>query len=154
MIAKKLLSSISVSWLLMTLFVDIKAVPTVFRNVSSRLEAGRVGMDIFSSFNKIELVFAFFILILFIRFIKIKKMWFVVIPLIILPIAYNFYLTPEISEISLKLGLALQEGLDPSKLEASHEVFHSLYTKLDGIKILLLFVLSLFSFINTEKTVI
>ena len=154
MIAKKLLSSISISWLLMTLFVDIKAVPTIFRNISSRLEAGRVGMEIFSSFNKVELIFAFLILMLFIRFIKIKKMLLVVVPLIILPIAYNFYLTPEITEISLKLGLALQEGLDPSKLEASHEVFHSLYTKLDGLKIFLLCGLSIFSFLNTEKSIV
>ena len=149
--AKKILASISLSWLLMTLFIDIKAVPTVFRNVSSRLEAGRVGMDIFSTFNYLEVVFACILLLLCLRFLSIKKMWLIVIPLFILPFSYAFYLTPEITDIALKIGLGVEEGFDVSKLEAQHEIFHSLYTKLDGFKIILLMVLVGFSFKNESE---
>ena len=46
------------AWFLMTLLVDIVAIPTVFKNISNLEEGGRIGMSIFGKFNCLEIFLA------------------------------------------------------------------------------------------------
>lgn len=132
-------------WLGLTCFLDFFAVPTVFRNVSSRQEAGTIGMILFLALNKMEILFS---LILgatawnFRNTIKWKKtFWASIGGLFVLTLVYTFHMSPMIIE-SNKQKYEVEEGSpEYQKLEATHLFYHNLFRKTDGTKILVLLVL-------------
>lgn len=128
-------------WFLMTIFVDIIAVPTVFRNVSNVHEAGKVGMTVFTSLNRMELIFAFIFIGAVIHFHKkLKSNFLLVLSLVLLfwSFSYNLYFTPKIIHYTQLIRSAVPG--DPMMIEYQngHHFFHTLYRYLDTTKLIML----------------
>lgn len=145
--SKKLYLSLLSLWLGLTCFVDFIAVPTVFRNVSSRAEAGDIGMIVFSLVNKVEFVCAIIVLIcayLFKDTVKKKVLLFTTLSsLVALTLVYNIHMTPQVRKQTLLMRDVSEESVTYIKAQETHEFYHSLYKKTDGVKILvILFLLS------------
>ncbi len=132
-------------WLGITVFVDFVAVPTLFSNVSSRYEAGRVGMILFTTFNKIEVTLSLLLLgfaFLFWERVLWKKTVFGLLGLlVILAMSYTFYLSPKIVELTEKMQTVVPESRAYQLWDKDHQFFHRTYIKLDSLKLLLLLVL-------------
>ena len=132
-------------WIGMTCLIDFVAVPAVFRNVSSRQEAGTLGMIIFNTFNYVEVVFAVLFAscaFLFKEKIKLKKTYgFLCTFLILLSLTYAFYMSPRITEVN-RAKWNLQEGTGEYQvLNQEHQFLHSTFRKTDSVKILILLFL-------------
>lgn len=144
-VAKKLIRFYTVpvllSWLIATLFLDIVAVPTVFKNITNILDAGKVGMTIFKTFNRLEIVFSLIFLIsgleLFITERK-KSYWIISIILVCWIFLYNFYLTPSIIYYTEKLHSGVQDINLMIEYQSKHALIHKIYRYLDSTKILIL----------------
>ena len=145
----KIVLMILFSWLLMTILVDIYVVPPVFRNISSRVEAGRLGGIIFQSFNIIEVIFSAIILILSLCLglrLKsgIRKKLILLFSLFLLGLSNLYFLkmTPEIIKLNTERHQALSQDLVTQLeiIEEKHQAVHHLYVKLDSAKMLLLLV--------------
>ncbi len=142
------------TWFIATIFVDIIAVPNVFRNVSSVVEAGKVGLAVFSNFNKFELFFGILACLgLYFETNMSKAVKAILIAFFIIwPLLYIFKMTPEISAAALQMNSVLKT--DPLYIgyKEHHSYYHSLYRTLDSIKILvLLFSLIYISIIKLKE---
>lgn len=139
-------------WFGATIAVDFFAVPAVFQNVSNLNEAAAVGMSVFARFNSLEFILSFMLVFLWplaqgFQF-KSKKQVFIFIfevALIALTASYLFYFTPEISKLSLAKANAFEES-ERNALEQSIATLHSLYIKLDSLKLIILLGLNYFIF--------
>ncbi len=132
------------SWLIATIFLDIVAVPTVFKNISNVLDAGKVGMTIFKTFNRIEVVFAVIFLFAGIEeFISERRKKYLVFSIILFfwILVYNFYLTPSIIFYTEKLHSGVQDINLMIEYQSKHALIHKAYRYLDSIKILVLVAL-------------
>lgn len=132
-------------WLGMTCLIDFVAVPAVFRNISSRQEAGTLGMIIFNSFNYAEVVFAIIFAGLTFTYrnkVKWKKTYMgISLFLFILSCLYAFYMSPRISEVN-KQKWALSENTEEYRvLDQEHQFLHKTFRKTDSVKILILLFL-------------
>jgi hypothetical protein len=132
-----------VAWFLLTIFVDIFTVPAVFRNSSSIVDAGKIGMLVFGRFNKFELLFSVLVFAgLFLDFKKDHKKRYIIIGgiLIVWALLYNFYMTPMITNTTFEIHQT--NVTDPlyAELQTKHAYYHNLYRKLDSTKILVLLV--------------
>jgi hypothetical protein len=134
------------SWLISTIFIDFFAVMAVFKNVSNIFEAGTVGMYVFSSFNKFEIIFGIFLLLISftnpLTNLKMKNTM-IIISAILLSFAlyYNFFLSPKITTLTHSMhdiGMG-NKGYD--EIERMHGIFHKRYVSMDSIKLLLLLAL-------------
>jgi hypothetical protein len=144
-VAKKLVrfytAPVLLSWLIATLFLDVIAVPTVFRNISNVLDAGRVGMTIFKTFNRIEIIFAVIFLSYGIeQFISERKKKYLIFSIILFfwILIYNFYLTPSIIYYTEKLHSGVQDINLMIEYQSKHAFIHKTYRYLDSSKILIL----------------
>lgn len=155
--SKKLYLSLLSLWLALTCFVDFIVVPTVFRNVSSRAEAGDIGMIVFSLVNKVEFVCAVIVLIcayLFKDTVKRKILLLTtLVSLLFLTVIYNTYMTPQVRKQTLLMRDADQESTAYLKAQETHEFYHSLYKKTDSVKILALLVLLTAGILKKESEV-
>ncbi len=151
----KLSLMIVFAWLVTTSFIDFIAVPTIFRTVTNSSEAGDVGMTIFSTYNKIEVFFSFsFLLFSFLIFRnlsqkrKILKASFLSIPVLLLGISlfYLIYLTPKITNLTFQKKVVLKSSPEYSQIEKTHGVYHQMYVKIDGVKLVLLLGIFLLHF--------
>ncbi len=145
--SKKLYLSILSLWFTLTCFVDFIVVPTVFRNVSSRAEAGDIGMIVFSLVNKIEFICALLVIVCAYFFraqIKKKILFFAtLVSLTLLTLVYNVHMTPEVKKQTLLMRDVSEDSEQYLQAQKTHHYYHSLYKKTDGVKILvLLFLLS------------
>ncbi len=132
-----------VSWFLLTIFVDIFTVPAVFRNSSSIVDAGKIGMLVFGRFNKFELIFSILIFSgLILDYQKDHKKRFLIIGvgLILWALLYNFYMTPMISNTTFEIHKTNMADPLYAQLQSKHAYYHTLYRKLDSTKILVLLV--------------
>ena len=134
------------SWLISTIFIEFFAVMAVFKNVSNIFEAGKVGMYVFSSFNKFEILFGFFLLLISFKNpmenIKIKNTM-IGLSLILLGFAlyYNFSLSPKITSLTYSMHDIGISNKGYEEAEKLHEVFHKRYVFMDSIKLFLLLTL-------------
>ncbi len=132
-----------VSWFLLTIFVDIFTVPAVFRNSSSIVDAGKIGMLVFGRFNKFEFVFSVLIFIgLFLDFQKDHKKRFIIVGVILIlwTLLYNLYMTPMITNTTFEIHQTAVTDPLYAELQSKHAFFHNLYRKFDSTKILVLLV--------------
>lgn len=134
---------ILVAWFLMTVLVDMVAIPAVFRNSSSILDAGKIGMIVFSRFNFFEVVFGLIVLLgalANVSLLKNKKWLYFVIPLVILSLIYKFHMTPMITNTTWEIQKT--DRLDPlyGVLQAQHAYYHNLYKYCDTAKLVYLLV--------------
>lgn len=132
-------------WLGATLAVDFLAIPSVFKNVTNLAEAGKVGMAVFGKFNVIEVVYAllslFFLLVITLRNRSRFNIFLLSLTLVLTAIAlsYLFYFTPELARVTF----AKNETFGPemrAALESELYFLHSLYIKLDGLKMFLIVI--------------
>jgi hypothetical protein len=132
-------------WLGLTCFLDFFAVPTVFRTLASRQDAGTLGMIFFHTFNKIEIVLALLLGLCGFFFkddIKFKKTFFSTISgLLILVLVYTFHMTPQIIDVNKKKYNVMEGSEEYRVLEEKHLFYHGLFRKTDGLKILVLLTL-------------
>jgi hypothetical protein len=142
-------------WFALTCFVDFIAVPTVFREISSRAEAGNIGMILFALINKVEFIFALSLIIcayFFKELIKRKKIFVVTLTsLLILVGVYNLYMTPQVVEQTMLMRDLEENSVSYKQAEERHQFFHSLYRKTDGVKILVLLTLMIVGIAKTDE---
>jgi len=132
-----------ISWLFMSLLVDIVAIPTVFKNVSSLEEAGRVGMTVFARFNCFEIFLATFISLgLLSREKKSRGLISLSLGLLILACFYTFYMTPQITQAGIMVHKISVTDPMYEVLQKQHTTFHNLYRSFDSVKLLVLFIFS------------
>lgn len=132
-----------VCWFLMSLFVDIIAVPTVFRNVTSVEQAGKVGMTIFSALNRFEILFALiFILGSWKMFNKHGKKAIIVLSLILFvwSLSYNLFFTPQIIFYTKMIHSHAPNDPLMAEFQVQHSFYHHLYRYLDTAKLLMLLI--------------
>jgi len=154
---RKLFLCILSMWFALTCFIDFIAVPTVFRSVSSRAEAGNIGMTLFTMINRVEFVFALLVLILAYFFRKTLKksalVFLTLIGLVILTSVYNIHMTPKVVEQTKLMRELDEESQEYQRAQETHEFYHSLYKKTDGVKIIILLILISTTIIRKEDEV-
>ncbi len=132
-------------WLGMTCLIDFVAVPAAFRNISSREEAGTLGMILFNTFNYVEVVFSLLFGGCFWFFkdkIKWKKAYsLITVFLFLLSLTYAFYMSPRISEVNKQKWNLMEDSPEYKVLEKEHQFLHSTFRKTDSVKILILLFL-------------
>lgn len=132
-----------VSWFLMTVLVDIFTVPAVFRNSSSIVDAGKIGMTVFSRFNIFENAMSLLICVGF-YFSALPRRYFIFsLFLFIWSLNYTFIMTPAISNITFDIHKTLVTSPQYAILQTDHAFYHNLYRKLDSTKLvsLLIFII-------------
>ena len=151
----ELIIPLLVSWFLLTIFVDIFTVPAVFRNSSSIVDAGKIGMLVFGRFNKFELLFSVIIFVgLFLEFRKDEKKSFLIMGVILVlwALIYNFYMTPMITQTTFAIHQTNVADPIYAQLQTKHAFYHNLYRKLDSTKILLLLAFIVMNMIRRVKS--
>ena len=131
------------AWFLMTILVDIITIPAVFRNSSSIVDAGKIGMIVFGRFNFFEIFFAVVVLAgsYFNWRFNCNGKWVVfAVPLLILSILYTFYMTPMITNITYEIHQTNVQDPMYAVLQSRHAQFHNLYRYFDSSKLLYLLV--------------
>jgi hypothetical protein len=131
------------AWFFMTILVDIITIPTVFRNSSNIVEAGKIGMTVFERFNSFEMCFSVFIMIGSYFYWKTycnRKWFYFAGPLFILTLVYKFYMTPLI--INTTIEIQATNVLDPmyAVLQSRHAQYHNFYRNLDTMKLIFLLI--------------
>ena len=143
-------------WLISTIFIDFIAAPSVFRMVSTRLEAGQLGIRLFSRFNLFEVVFGVLsiclVLISTLRAgSKAKKfLVFSSVTLFMLSCFYQFKLTPSIVNAYDKMGPKYENGVSIEEEEKVIASAHKIYRATDSFKILLILA-TIVVVINTQR---
>ena len=135
-----------VAWLLMTILVDIITIPTVFRNSTSIIDAGKIGMTVFGRFNVFEIIFAVLVLlgaIFNMQIHKNKKWLYFAVPLLLLSLVYKFYMTPMITNTTYEIHKTAVSDPMYVELQSRHAQYHNLYRYFDSTKILVLLVFSI-----------
>lgn len=134
------------AWFWTTALVDFIAVPTVFRTIDSIVEAGRVGITIFSYYNLFEIFFA--AILLFAAFTFSQQKWGKIILvwcliLFIQVLFYKFYITKQIAEAALTMQTLDVLGAEYGRLADLRQFYHQLYVNLDKFKLISILVLQI-----------
>ena len=129
------------AWFMMTILVDIIAIPAVFRNIGNIRDAGKVGMMVFGRFNIIENIFAVIVFWGTFSFCESKKIKWPMTPavyLFIMSWVYTFLMTPKITDLTHTMNRL--EITDPNfeVLQLQHAQYHNLYRMMDSIKLFVL----------------
>ncbi len=137
----ELVLPIVTAWFLMSVLVDIITIPTVFRNSSNIVDAGKIGMTVFGRFNIFEILFGLIVLsgaVVKFRCLKEKKWIVFAVPLVCLSFLYKFYMTPMITNTTYEIHKT--DVADPAyaTLQEKHAFYHNSYRKLEYVKLLLL----------------
>jgi hypothetical protein len=140
----------------MTLFVDIIAVPAVFKNVTKVEEAGKVGMRVFTMFNRLEFALATIILIGSIALFKMHQKKLILIVSTVLfcwSISYNLFFTPQIVYYTKMLHTSLVTDPMMATYQINHSFYHQLYRYLDTTKMIMIIymMVSFFRTISREE---
>ncbi len=143
-------------WFFTTCVVDFVAVPNVFRTVTNLKEAGNVGIKVFTTYNKLELIFALGVCGFFWKLPVHNKniLWVsrgLSVVLIGLVAFYMLHLNPNIIKFAgqmHEIGIG-NEGYEA--VEEQHRFYHHLYVKLDGFKLISLLFLQVVSVISWRE---
>ncbi|MFZ4714179.1 MAG: hypothetical protein ACOYL6_10720 [Bacteriovoracaceae bacterium] len=130
------------AWLFMTLTVDMLVLPQAFKVIGDIWLAGSLGIELFRHFNPLEILFSVILLVL-LSWQEKKLNWKFFFPLILFFIAllYQFYLTPQIATATrVILSLQGQSGQALAMAQLDHHFYHTSYIRLDGVKLLCLFI--------------
>ncbi len=134
-------------WLGSSIAVDVVAIPAVFKTIKDVVLAGKVGMVVFSRFNKIEMIVSslslmFVMVAIFREFKKPNKQLFALLMslllLVIIAGIYTFSWTPLITQNAEKM-FSLDVASDAYKQAAfDYNYYHKAYVKLEGVKLSLI----------------
>lgn len=143
-ILRKIVLSLVSAWLALIVFNDFIVVPKIFTDLSNRREAANLGMTIFSSLGSFEVVIGVILFLfaglVFKRF-RTKRSGFLFLLatcLCAFSLLGKFYLTPQITKLNNTKFSVSEESEEYQKANASHQLYHSFYIKIDGAKMLLL----------------
>lgn len=142
-ISIELVLPVVLAWFLMTVLVDIVTIPTVFRNAGSIEAAGKIGMKVFGTFNKFEIVLGLIALIGAFENFKghrNKKWLFFAVPLSILTFVYTFYMTPMITNTTFEIHQTAVGTPLYAELQSKHAMIHNMYRNFDATKLVVLLV--------------
>ncbi len=142
-VAIELVLPVIFAWFFMTVLVDIVTIPTVFRNAGNIEAAGRIGMKVFGTFNRFEIVFGLITLIgAFEKFraTRNKKWLMFALPLSILSFVYTFYMTPMITNTTFEIHQTAVSSPLYAELQAKHAMIHNMYRNFDATKLVVLLV--------------
>lgn len=140
-ILNELILPFILTWFFASAFVDIVAVPTVFKFTSNLIEAGRIGMTVFGRFNKFEVFFALMILAGVLSLEKKSKLLITIsVFLLGLALFYNIVMTPAIAGAAVKMHSV--DVMDPlyQVYRNEHSKYHHLYRYFDSTKLIVLLV--------------
>jgi fucose 4-O-acetylase-like acetyltransferase len=149
---KELILPLILCWFLMTIFVDIFTIPTVFRTLNNVEAAGKVGMKVFGAFNCFELVFATIILIASLIRFPSRKVFYFALPLFTLSLLYNFYMTPMITNLTGLIHATAVSDPQYAIFQSEHAKFHNLYRQFDTAKILGLLIFFIVMLVEKVRT--
>lgn len=138
---RELILPFIMTWFFASAFVDIVAVPSVFKFTSNLQEAGKIGMTVFGKFNKLEVFFALMILAgIFSQEKKSKLFISVGFFLLGLALFYNIVMTPTIAGAAVKMHSV--DVMDPlyQVYRAEHTKFHHMYRYFDSTKLIVLLI--------------
>lgn len=146
----KLLLIFLVAWLSTTLMVDFMVIPGAFRVLQDLAQSSRLGLFIFSSYNKVELLLSLAALVCAGALYKKGRAYALPIItsiLLVITLSYLFILTPNIAHLR-EQRLAVQESNPALAQELKKELmfYHRLYVGIDSGKMLLLLAGSGLSF--------
>lgn len=153
MYSKLVMLSLS-AWFFLSSFVDFIVIPGAFRVVGDILKAGTLGISVFSTLNKIEVLLgAVLVFSLFkgTKFSYKKVQMFLSKVLFSIAVFYYYYLSPKIELLTEKLFATGLDEAAKALVNKDHQFYHSLYVKLDAVKIILLLVLLVLQFVNNKK---
>lgn len=128
-------------WFLMSLFVDIFTIPTVFRNSRVIEDAGKIGMTVFGRFNLFELFFSTVLLTGAFLSFPSRKLFYFALPLFTLSLLYTFYMTPMIASITQVMHATAKADPHYLYLQGQHARFHQLYRMFESGKLFVLLIL-------------
>lgn len=141
---RKIVLTALASWLSLVVFIDFIVAPTVFKTVSKRIEAGELGMKVFSALGVYETILgvALFIVggIVFklFRTRRSAALFLFGTSLFAFAILGKFYLTPEITRLNLEKYTLDEQSKEYEVVNKRHEFLHNFYVKLDTVKIFFL----------------
>lgn len=140
-------------WFFSSAFIDIVAVPTVFKYTSNLEEAGKIGMTVFHRFNCLEIFFAVMILFgQFLRSSKSKMLLSLSVLLLALSLFYTFFMTPAIANAAIKMHQVAVTDPMYEVFRNEHGKYHHLYRYFDSAKFLaLLFYAGLMIRLNIKS---
>jgi hypothetical protein len=135
-------------WLSSSALINFVVVPAVFSVIKDFFQAGFLGIELFSKFNRLELLFATGLLTATITEAKInkKKLWKVSLAgiLLVLVCFYLFYLTPKLTALTTTWEYAQTMGTiaeAEADIQSMHMMYHRTYIILDSVKLLLITLL-------------
>ena len=137
----ELMLPVILCWFLMSLFVDIFTIPTVFRNSRVIEDAGKIGMTVFGRFNLFELFFSTTLLAGALLSFPSRKIFYFALPLFTLSLLYFFYMTPMIASITQVMHTTAQADPHYLYLQGQHARFHQLYRSFEMAKLIVLLIL-------------
>lgn len=129
------------AWFFMSVLVDIVTIPTVFRNSTNIVDAGKIGMTVFGRFNIFEILFGLIVLsgaMVKARDLKNKKWLYFAVPLLLMSFLYKFYMTPMITNTTYEIHQTNVADPMYATLQEKHAFYHNSYRKLEYVKLLLL----------------
>lgn len=130
-----------VAWFFMSVLVDIVTIPTVFRNSTSIIDAGKIGMTVFGRFNIFEIIFGLITLggsVLMAKEMRNRKWLIFAVPLLVMAFVYKFYMTPMITNTTYEIHQTDPASPMYATLQEKHALYHNSYRKLEYVKLILL----------------
>ncbi len=131
----------------MTATIDFLVLPQAFRVIKNVLIGGNLGIELFSRFNPLEMLFSFVILILMaiteIPAKMAKTIGLILSGLLVaISFIYYFFLTPKIVMTTRVIeSLAGKTSEAMAQAQMDHQFFHHLYIRMDSIKLVCLSVI-------------
>lgn len=145
-VLRKIVLSLIAAWFGIIAFNDFIVVPAVFTSLSNRVEAANLGMGLFSKLGSFEVVVAstlFFCAGLVFKKFRTRRSAFLFLlgsSLLAFALMGKFYLTPKITKLNQEKFSVREDSAQYEKANERHQFYHGLYVKLDGTKMLLLFL--------------
>jgi hypothetical protein len=132
------------AWLALVIFTDFVVAPTVFQTVSKRVEAGELGMKVFSALGFFEVIVGIILFLLGLVVLKrfrtkrAGSLFLLATCLFAFALLGKFYLTPELTRLNLKKYTMDEQSIEYQKVQSQHHFLHNFYIKLDTFKMLFL----------------
>lgn len=146
-------------WWGWTVLVDMFVVRIVFSMVDDVFQAGKIGMELFTRLNQLEIVVSSaLVVITFFQVKKIKNLrieFFLSVFIWIIPMVYFCYLTPKITYLSELwqrldlMGIYSVHGIPD--IQQEHQFYHNLYIGLDTIKLITMTLMMTLAFWRRGK---
>ncbi len=146
-------------WWGWTVLVDMVVVRILFSRIDDIFVAGSIGMELFRSLNRLEVVFSSALVVITILRLKAKKPQFFDFVFAVftwgISMIYFSYLTPKLITLTTLWRASDLQGMVSAPgipdIQQEHQFYHSLYIGLDSLKLFFLSLMIGFAFWRREK---